>query len=676
MQHPPSQRPSQSVSEIDSGQLEPQIGHLIEQAKARHFAGRLAEAREGYELVLQMDPGHMEGLYYLGIVALQTREWETAAQLIGRAIAINPQFPDAYCNLGIAFKELKRLEEAIACHDQAIHLKPDFAEAYFNRGHVLRTLQRHAEAIASYENAIRIRPSYAEACFNLGLVRYEAGQFDKAIASFDLALRINPQYTEAYIDRGSALQRLGRFGEAVSSYQKAVTLSPDRALTHNNLGNALQGLHRYEEAIASYDIAIRINPAYADPYTNRGNVLTLMGRHADAIASHQHAIDIKPDFAEAYCNLGNAQQEQRDLVAAVASYDKAIALRPNHALAFVNRGNALQRLNQFDEALASFDHAIRIDAQCAAAHWGKSLIFLLRGDYLRGWPLYEWRSKVSSTESAHSGMRFSQPLWLGDSPLQNKTVLLHSEQGIGDTLQMGRYIKSVAEMGARVIVEVDRPLVPLFEHMDGIDQLIPRGGEVPGFDVHCPMMSLPLAFKTELHTIPSPGAYLSSDIKAVGRWSCRLGEKRKPRIGLTWSGNALHKNDQDRSLPLATLLRYLPGEFEYVCLQKELRTMDRECLQASPVRFFGDDIADFSDTAALCALMDVVISVDTSVAHLAGAMGCPTWILLAYSPDFRWLLNGDRSPWYDSVRLFRQEVRGEWTPVLQAVAKELAGFIS
>lgn len=381
------------------------------------------------------------------------------------------------------------------------------------------------------------------------------------------------------------------------------------------------------------------------------------------------AIEINPNDPLAYSNRANALKELKRFDAALASYDKAIILQPDDMQAHLNRGYTLQQLMRLDAALASFDKAIALQPDCAEAWCSKAVALLLKGELGLGWEMFEWRWKL--TKSDLKARPFSQPLWLGKEPLAGRTVLLHAEQGFGDTIQFCRYAKLVADTGARVILEVPKPLSGLLEGLEGVTQLVETGETLPAFDYHCPLLSLPLAFKTGLASIPGSSPYLSSDAGKRRQWSELLGAKTRPRIGLVWSGSTFHKNDRNRSLTLAAVLRHLPDEFEYVSLQKEVREVDTDALNNSTVRHYGDRLADFAETAALCDLMDIVVSVDTSVAHLAGALGRTTWLLLPYVPDWRWMLDRDDSPWYQSFKLYRQSEDRQWEPVLHNVATDL-----
>jgi len=425
-----------------------------------------------------------------------------------------------------------------------------------------------------------------------------------------------------------------------------------------------------DEALASYDRAIAIKPDYAKAHNNRGNALKELKRWDEALASYDRAIAIKPDYADAYSNRGNALNELKRLDEALASYDRAIAIKPDYADAYSNRGVALQELKRLDEALASYDRAIAIKPDDAEAYWNKSLALLLAGEFGRGWELYEWRWKKETFTSPKRN--FPQPLWLGEEDIAGKTILLHAEQGLGDTIQFCRYAKLVKALGAKVVLEVPKALRGLLSELGGVDEVIEQGKALPAFDYHCPLLSLPLAFKTNLANIPSPKPYLAASIQKCDEWEQRLGAKGKPRVGLVWSGSTTHKNDHNRSLTLQQLLAHLPDHYEYVSLQKEVREVDKAALEVSRISHYGDELNDFTDTAALCQLMDLVVSVDTSVAHLAGAIGKTTWVLLPYAPDWRWLLNRNDSPWYECVKLYREDETREWEAALRFIRNDMA----
>ena len=348
----------------------------------------------------------------------------------------------------------------------------------------------------------------------------------------------------------------------------------------------------------------------------------------------------------------------------------AIRLEPDYAQISCNRGVAQIEFRRRNEALVSGGNAIRLQPDYAPSHYFLALCHLLAGDFARGWEGYEWRWKEAQSEKDRRS--FTQPLWLGEESLKGKTILLSDEQGLGDTLQFSRYAKMVKELGAHVILEVPKPLVGLVQTLDGPDRLVARHeGSLPSFDCYCPIMSLPLAFKTDLRTIPSPGRYISGHPDRVGAWGKRLGRKNRPRIGLAWSGSA----PRYRSVPLAVMRSLLCPEFEWFSLHRDVLESDVEALDSSPdIHHFGDRM-DFDETAALIEHMDLVISIDTSIAHLAGAMGKPVWVLLPFVPDWRWLLDREDSPWYPRARLFRQDEAGEWGAVMENVNSALKTWL-
>jgi hypothetical protein len=358
--------------------------------------------------------------------------------------------------------------------------------------------------------------------------------------------------------------------------------------------------------------------------------------------------------------------------AALSSYDQAIAYEATDAMAHYNRALSLQQCSRWDEAIASYDQAIAINPEFSDAQYNRSLTSLFLGDFESGWRGFERRWENAQRLSIGDRRNFQQPLWLGEESIAGKRLLLYSEGGLGDTLQFCRYAALSTARGATVLLEVQAPLLDLLADLEGVSQLIAAGSPLPPFDYQCPLMSLPLAFKTTPDTIPAPTKYLHSDPAKVAQWRTRLGERTRPRIGLVWSGNPKNTIDQRRSIRLADWIAHLPPEFEYYCLQKGVREADQEALDSSPLIFsFDDDSLDFASTAALCECMDVVISVDTSIAHLSGALGQRTWVLLSFTPDWRWMLDRNDSPWYPTVKLYRQKAVGDWNEVFTRVAADL-----
>jgi hypothetical protein len=425
-------------------------------------------------------------------------------------------------------------------------------------------------------------------------------------------------------------------------------------------------------AIQLYDRAIALDPTHAMAYYKRGNALKDLGRLDAAIRSYDQAIERRSDYAHAYCNRGVVQHSLGLMGAALLSYDQAIAADATDAMAHYNRALLMQDCSRWDAALADYNQAISIDPGFADAQYNRSLALLFKGDFENGWRGYEWRWKNAQRLSIGIPRNFRQPLWLGEVPLAGKRLLLYCEGGLGDTLQFCRYAPLSAAQGATVILEVQPPLLGLIADIGDVSQVVAAGDPLPSFDYQCPLMSLPLAFKTTLDTVPTAPRYLHSDQSKVARWRTLLGERSRPRVGLVWSGNPDNKVDARRSIRLSDWIPHLPPEFEYFCLQKDVRDADRAALESSRcIVSFDDNLLNFENTAALCDCLDITISVDTSIAHLSCALGRPTWVLLPFTPDWRWLLDRDDSPWYPTAKLFRQKAVDDWNEVFSRVAGDL-----
>jgi tetratricopeptide (TPR) repeat protein len=572
--------------------------------------------------------------------ACQRGDWAEAERLSRRVLEVRADTFEALFLLGIIAGQAGKAMDAVDLLTRAVAANPASADAHFNRGVALGELGRPDEALESYERALAANPDYAEAHFNRGVVFGELQRWDEAIDCYDRAIALRSDYAEAHHNRGVALAELARPTEALESYERAIAARPAYAAAYNNRGAALAALGRLDEALVSYDRAIQLKPEYASAYDNRGVALMELDRPAEALQSHDRALALKPDFAEAHYNRGNALRELHLHRDAIASYERALALKPDHA----------------------------------SAHWNLADCLLLTGEFPRGWDEYEWRWKL---EDRRDGKRdFKEPLWLGGQPLAGKTILLHSELGLGDTLLFCRYATKVAALGAKIILEVQPSLLPLLIGLEGVALTLPRGAPLPAFDYHCPLMSLPLAFKTDLSSIPSNVPYLGSDTERVAVWIERLGAYDRPRVGLVWSGSVKLRHDR-RSMPLAQMVPLLSPWAQWVSLQREVPEVDAALLASrTDLRHLGDALGDFAETAAALTLMDLVITVDTSVANLAGAMGKPVWILLPFNPhDWRWMLERRDSPWYPTARLFRQPSPGDWASVIERVREELALWV-
>jgi tetratricopeptide (TPR) repeat protein len=500
------------------------------------------------------------------------------------------------------------------------------------------------------------------------------GRHDDALASFEDALAIKPDITEALYNRGIVLANLDRYAEALEDYDQALAIKPDHIGALNNRGVALSALDRDEEAIASFDKALAVKPDFAQSLLNRGLALASLGRHGQSIVSYDQALAIDPCDAEALFNRGTALAHLDRPADAIISFEKAIAVKPNYADAISNRGVAFGNLNRQREAIASFRQAIAIAPGHPQANLNESLAWLRLGDFHQGWAKYEARW---AAELAAQRRTFAQPLWLGGDSLRGKTILLHAEQGLGDTIQFVRYAPLVAQSGAQIVLEVQPPLEKLLSRTEGISQILGKGKPLPDFDVHCPLLSLPLAFRTDLDTIPAEIPYVVAPEAHVARWRDRLAQAGSPRVGIAWAGSATNKNDRNRSIALERFADiFAISGVHFVSLQKGLRRHEREILDLhAHITHVGDELEDFTDTAAVISLLDLVVAVDTSVAHLVGAMAKPVWILVPFAPDFRWMLDCENSPWYPTARLLRQPSIGDWDSVLGRVRRELSGWM-
>ncbi len=457
-------------------------------------------------------------------------------------------------------------------------------------------------------------------------------RLEEALAAYDRAVAFNPRYPASHGARGQVLKDLGRHEEALEAYDRALAIDPRSARTHYNRGSVLLDLERFADAITSFDVAVSLDPTFVDGHVIRGRVLEKLGRYEEAIAS----------------------------------FGKALARNPTRADVYNHRGNVFTRLKRFDEALADCDRVIALEPTHADAHWNKALIKLLKGDFEEGLPLYEWRWERAAYRKRAS--IFAKPLWIGQ-PLAGKTLLIHGEQGFGDFIQMCRYVPMVN--ARKVVLEAPKELSALFATLKGRQVLVEQGKPLPEFDLHCPVMSLPLVFQTTLASIPAEVPYLFADPEKKAVTERKLGAKTKPRVGLCWSGSRAHADDKSRSIALSQLAPVLELPFEFHALQSEIRAEDRAAFSDSPLRSHASELKDFSDTAALIAAMDLVVTVDTAVAHLAGALGKPVWILLPFTPDWRWLLDREDSPWYPSARLFRQPAMGDWESVVAEICRQL-----
>ena len=532
--------------------------------------------------------------------------------------------------------------------------------------------QRHGqlrEAEKIYGRVLEAAPDNFDALNLLGAVKLQQGEIGEAQRLLSAAVKANPRAAGAWSNLGQALHALKRAPDALECLDKARSLAPDDVNILNQHANVLLSLARPQQALSEFQHVLASAPHHVEARLNSGLAQAMLGFPQRALADFDAALQSAPGHPGLHYNRGVALLKLGRYVEALDANDRALAIAPEHAAAWLNRGRALAQLNGLDDAIASYGKALAIRKDYADAHFNTALALLTRGDYGRGFAEYEWRWRRSGMPAQRSR---GKPLWLGEYPLAGKTVLLHAEQGFGDTIQFARYVPFLAQSGATVVLEVHAELKPLLRRLDGAMAVIARDEAPPPFDVHCPLGSLPLALRTELATVPAQTPYLSADAAKVARWSARLDALPRPRIAIAWSGNPSHDNDRNRSIAFARLAPLLAAPASFVSLQRDLSGEDAARLagerRVTPV---GGELDDFSDTAAVLALCDLVIAVDTAVVHLAGAMGRPVWVLVPFAPDWRWTRAGETTPWYPTAWLFRQSSPGDWDGVIARVADEV-----
>lgn len=534
----------------------------------------------------------------------------------------------------------RHLPEARDLYQRICQADPRDHEAWLMLGTVQAMLGAQTEAEAALRRALTVRPDLPQAQFNLARLLELAGRPAEAVPVWQALLRLQPRQVDHHHALGEVLQRLGRLEEAATAYREAVRLDPGRAESHNNLGVVLQDLGQYAVAETSLRTALRLNPA----------------------------------LTAAHANLGNLYQQQGKFEQALSCYRQALALDPSSAATHVSVGFLHKERGEFERALEHFDTAIALQPGYAGAHWNRALVLLLLGRLREGWADYEWRFQCPEVVQQIGRRTFGRPRWDG-ADLEGRTLLVHAEQGLGDAIQFVRYLPAVAARGGRVILESPPELVTLLQGLAGVAGVVGRiEGRLPSlaFDLHLPLMSLPGVFETALHTIPNAVPYLNADPQRIERWRPRLaGEGFK--VGLVWAGNPRHWNDRNRSCTLADFapLAAIPG-LRFFSLQKGPTAAQAVNPPAGlSLIDLAPELHDFADTAAVIAQLDLVLAVDTSVLHLAGALGRPAWALLPALPDWRWLLGRDDSPWYPTLRLFRQTEPGDWVGVFARVATAL-----
>jgi tetratricopeptide (TPR) repeat protein len=683
------------------------IPNLYDAALRHHCAGGLYEAERGYREILSIDSCHADSLHLLGVIGHQTGNNQAAEAMIRKAIGLNGKSPDYHCNLGCVLQALDRQNEAVTSYQNALALAPCHSKAHNNLGNALLALGRAQEAIAHYAQVLDQCPRDADAQNNMGNALSKAGKPLEAIACYENALAINENHFQACFNLGCVFQELGELDRAMACYQQAVSIQPDHAQTHNNLGNVLQALKKPDEAITCYKRAISIQPGYAEAYNNLGNVLreqekldaalacyvsaltlkhdyldaaiqcsdTLreLGRLEEAAQLFEQVINVVPENAEVQRNFGDALRKLGKLAAAEEHCKRAIALAPTDADAHLNLGNALYDAGKVGEAIRCYKQAIALRPEHAISKMNLAIAQLKSGDLLSGWKNYEWRwnQKLARGQKRE----FVQPLWRGE-PIQGRRILLYGEQGLGDCIQFLRYVPMVHAAGGKIVLEIPCRLKRLVAQLPGIEESVAFGDLLPSFDWQCPLVSLPLVFGTDLDSIPGTAPYLKVPSDACQKAQSYPWPSGALRVGLAWAGNPRNQNDKFRSMPFAcfqTLSSIQGLSFFSLQLGEALEQLTQS---GAPVTDLAPLTADMADTAAFIANLDLVITVDTSIAHLAGALAKPVWILLASNADWRWMAEREDSPWYPTARLFRQSALGDWNGVMDRVVSCLTSLLA
>lgn len=614
----------------------------LNEAVALHRAANFAAAESAYRDILRRDPAHADARHLLGVAMHQTGRHEAAADAIRRAIAVRDDRPDYYGHLAEAALAAGQLDDAIAALERLVQFRPNDAVGWFRLGNALKSRRRIDDTIAAYRQAIALSPEFVEARFNLA----------------------------------NTLRDCGQTGDAETEYRAAVADRPEFVQAWNNLGTLLQGEQRLDDARECFETATSVEPESADGWNNLGNVLCDLDDREGSQAAYRRCLLIDAGHFGALNNLARLEHEDGRLDDAETRYREAIDRRPNDARAWNSLGNVLFDLQRADDAIACFNRALEINPGDPSPRCNRALSWLLAGDDDRGWPEYEARWDRPD----HQRSRFSRPLWDG-SPLDGRVILLDWEQGLGDTLQFVRFAQLLKQQGGDVVVRCQKPLTDILKGVAGIDRVVADGAPLPPFDVHAPLLSLPHIMNLRIRALPDCVPYISPDPHLTAAWRERLASVDGLRIGVCWRGNARHLRDRFRSIPLAAFapLAAIPG-VRLVGLQKgELNPSDRESASRILSADFSDELDEqhgpFMDTAALMRNLDLVVTADTALGHLAGALGVPVCVALCGLPEWRWMLDRDDSPWYPTMRLYRQTELGDWDNVFERIATDVSGLL-
>jgi tetratricopeptide (TPR) repeat protein len=665
---------------------------------------RNEEALACFDRAVALDPSNAGAWLGKGDILTRLGEGERARRSYEQGLLLNPRNPHGWRALGAIFLKLGRHADAVQSYDQTLMLDPRDSTSFYHRGNALSHLGQPDEAMTSFDRAIELDPTHAQALHQRGVLQFARGNTDNALASFDAALKIEPCMAEAWSNRGNALALLGRRKEAVASFDQALALRPnlhdalqnrgallaylddtgaalrdfEQALTlqditpqaHYAHGTVLLRLDRFGEALESFRRTLSREPTHVDALLGEGSALCSLKLYPEALGTVEDALRLAPDNRQALADRAYVLLHARRYEESLASAVQAVSAYPDHARALNIKGLALQALGRREDALSSYESALSIDPVHADAGFNASLLHLQRGDYLKGWAGFESRWRCARPNARrHANL----PEWSGAEDLTGRRLLIWADEGLGDTLQFCRYASALSERGVSVVLEVQPPLKALLAaNLRGVT-VVARGDDIPKCDFAIALLSLLHALKIDAASIPLVCGYIAANDSATQSWRERMhsADTHRLRIGIAVSGNPAHGNDRNRSASLAYFTPLLDFAETFV-IQKGLQQTDAAHLEHYPsFRYIGDEIRDFSDLAAVIGNLDLVVSVDTATGHMAAAMGKPTWLLLPIDSDWRWLLERDDSPWYPSVRLFRQRSIGDWPEVIQRVRQAL-----
>jgi tetratricopeptide (TPR) repeat protein len=647
------------------------ISELLQEARRCLLARRFDESESVCRRVLKLNKRHIDAMHLLALSRLEQGDHARALGQLAEALKIDPQSAELHLSRGNALSAAGRHLEALSAYARSARIHPMLVEAHYNQGVALADLGRHAEALDCYRQALQLRPQNADAWFACGNTLLALGRIDDAVQAYTQSLQIRPGSVDAHSNLGAAFQHLRRFDEALAQYELTLRLQPAHAMALGNLSMVLVELGRMNDALQTTEFSLRQDENRATAWHQRGRVLSRLGRNDEAVLSYWRAAALAPDDDAIHFDLAIALALQGRKGDVLGVFEERLRLRPDDPGTLVTLGFSLTLLGQFAQARASYERAREVRPEKAETAFHLGCLDLLEGDWLKGWVGYESRWDDPGTRLRRR--QFAVPAWDGAQDLHGRTLLVHAEQGFGDTVQFCRFLPLLARRGAHIVFEVAAPLHGLLRGNLPQEIVVLKSGEaLPAFDLHLPLLSAAKAFATTPATVPNPGGYLRARADRIEVWAGRLGAARSLRVGVAWSGNPAHIHDARRSIPLALMQGLLAEPVEFVSLQTEVRESDRDALALAPgIRHFGNAVVDFDDTAALLSLCDLVVSVDSSVAHLAGALGKPVWVLLPWVPDWRWQLGRQDSPWYASARLFRQPRADDWNAVLEDVLRGL-----